>query len=68
MGELMAVVFQPGQQLTKNDLNIFIKDDSGQLFDPAYISYSLEDEDGNSILVQVSNLPSKESNGWFWVK
>lgn len=62
----MAVVFQPGQQLTKNDLNIFIKDDSGQLFDPAYINYSLEDEEGQSLLVQKTNIPAKESNGWFW--
>lgn len=62
----MAVVFQPGQQLTKNDLNIFIKDDSGQLFDPNYIAYSLEDEEGNSLLVQVINTPTKESAGWFW--
>ena len=63
----MAVVFQPLQQLTKNDLNIFIKDENGQLFDPEYIAYSLEDEDGHSLLTQQINTPSKESIGWYWV-
>lgn len=62
----MAVVFQPGQQLTKNDLNIFIKDGSGQLFDPNFVSYSLVDENGVSLLTGVNNSPAKESVGWFW--
>ena len=62
----MAVVFQPGQPLTKNDLNIFIKDNSGQLFDPYSISYSLEDENGVSLFTQHIHIPTKESIGWFW--
>ena len=48
----MAVVFNASQQLTRNDLNIFIRDQSNTLFDPNYITFSVEDLDGKSLFIQ----------------
>ena len=62
----MAVVFTPNQQLTRNDLNIFIKDSNNVMFDPNYISFSIEDSEGNSLLTQQNIAPVKESLGWYW--
>jgi hypothetical protein len=63
----MAVVFEPGQQLTKNDLNIFIKDTNNQMFDPTEIYVALEDMDGNLVYASTPVIaPEKASIGWFW--
>lgn len=62
----MAVVFSPGQQLTRNDLNIFIRDSNNNMFDPHYISYDIVDSDDSSIFVQQNQTPEKESMGWYW--
>lgn len=63
----MAVVFEPGQQLTKNDLNIFIKDSNNQMFDPEEIYFALEDEDGNLLFAASPVIaPEKASLGWYW--
>jgi len=63
----MAVVFEPGQQLTKNDLNIFIKDSNNQMFDPEEIYYALEDLEGNLLFAATPVMPpEKASIGWFW--
>ncbi|MDB4330372.1 hypothetical protein N9948_01480 [bacterium] len=62
----MAVVFSPNQQLTKNDLNIFVRDESNTMFDPYFIKYTVEDEEGNSIPNLEVLTPEKESVGWYW--
>ena len=62
----MAVVFNAGQQLTRNDLNIFIRDQSNTLFDPNYITFSVEDLDGKSLFIQKAITPVKETIGWYW--
>jgi len=63
----MAVVFEPGQQLTKNDLNIFIKDSNNQMFDPEEIYYALEDLEGNLLFPATPVMPAeKASIGWYW--
>jgi hypothetical protein len=62
----MAVVFNPNQQLTKNDLNIFIRDTNNIMFDPHFIKYTIEDLEGNTLgTLQVLD-PEKESTGWYW--
>jgi len=62
----MAVVFKPDQQLTRNDLNIFVKDSNNIMFDPYQISYKIVDADGNSLFVDENIVPAPESTGWFW--
>jgi len=62
----MSVVFSPGQQLTKNDLNIFVKDNSNQMFDPHYISFNIEDPNNNPVLTLIYTIPQRESTGWYW--
>ncbi len=63
----MAVVFEPGQQLTKNDLNIFIKDSNNQMFDPHEIYFSIEDSDENLVFASTPVIaPEKASIGWYW--
>jgi len=63
----MAVVFEPGQQLTKNDLNIFIKDSNNQMFDPAEIYVAIEDTDGNLVFTTTPVLtPERASLGYYW--
>ena len=62
----MAVVFTPAQQLTKYDLNIFIRDQENNLFDPYSISYYIEDESGNNFLGTLNNTPVKEAVGYYW--
>ncbi len=62
----MAVIFSPGQQLTRNDLNIFVRDCNNIMFDPYYINFNIEDPNGNSLYPQVYINPQKESTGWYW--
>ena len=63
----MAVVFTPGQKLTRNDLNIFIRDTNNVLFDPNYIAFTLEDTEGNLLLANQQLItPVKESTGYYW--
>ena len=63
----MAVVFEPNQQLTRNDLNIFIKDSNNQMFDPFEIFFALEDLDGNLIFASTPLItPERSSLGWYW--
>ena len=50
----MSVVFYPDQQLTKNDLNIFVRNSENVMFDPAHIVFSVYDSDDNSIFVEES--------------
>ena len=63
----MAVVFTPNQQLTRNDLNIFIRNEDNQMFDPYFIAAQVVDEEGESIYVDNNIAPEKESQGWFWL-
>jgi hypothetical protein len=57
----MAVVFNPNQQLTRNDLNIFIRDTDNIMFDPHFIKYTIEDLEGDTLgTFQVLD-PEKES-------
>jgi hypothetical protein len=63
----MAVVFTPNQQLTRNDLNIFIRDTSNKMFDPHFISAQVVDSEGNSIYIDNNIAPKKESVGWYWL-
>jgi len=63
----MAVVFEPGQRLTKNDLNIFIKDSNNKMFDPNEINFALEDSNGKLIFVATPVIaPKKASIGYYW--
>ena len=62
----MAVVFIPGQVLTKNDLNIFVKNSQSTMFDPYYIVYNIVDSDGQAWSSQKNIAPQKESTGWYW--
>lgn len=62
----MAVVFTPNQVLTKNDLNIFIRNEDNVMFDPHYIAFTIEDSDGNNVLVNNINTPSQQTIGWYW--
>ena len=62
----MAVVFNPNQQLTKNDLNIFIRDTNNTMFDPHFIKYTIEDLDGNTLGILQIQDPEKVSTGWYW--
>jgi len=63
----MAVVFEPGQQLTKNDLNIFVKDSNNQMFDPDEIYYALEDLEGNLLFAATPVMPPERASlGWYW--
>lgn len=64
----MAVVFTPGQALTKNDLNIFIRNSQNEVFDPHYITFSIVDSDGNSIFIDRIMSPHQEATGYFWAK
>lgn len=62
----MAVVFQPNQQLSRNDLNIFIRDTNNTMFDPFFIKYTIEDEEGNTLGIYQTQDPERESTGWYW--
>lgn len=62
----MAVVYTPSQQLTKNDLNIFVRDDSGDMLDPAEIYYTIVDVDKNNIYNNTQMIPDQECKGWYW--
>jgi hypothetical protein len=63
----MAIVYTPNQQLTKHDLNIFIRDENNQMFDPHYIAAQLVDSDGNSIYINDIITPERNSQGWYWL-
>jgi hypothetical protein len=62
----MAVVFTPNQQLTRNDLNIFIRDENNTMFDPFFIKYTIEDAEGDTLGTFNVLDPEKESTGWYW--
>jgi len=62
----MAVVYTPNQQLTKNDLNIFVRNDSGEMFDPAEIYYNVVDQDKTNLFNIEKMVPDKECKGWYW--
>lgn len=64
----MSVVFSPDQQLTKNDLNIFIRDSNNTMFDPYLLNYTVEDTSGNSLYPQKVFIPERESTGFYWAK
>lgn len=62
----MAVVFSPNQQLTRNDLNIFIRDGTGTMFDPHFIKFTIEFENGDTLGTLQTLDPEKVSTGYFW--
>jgi hypothetical protein len=65
-----VVVFERGQQLTKNDLNIFVRDNEGNLIDPFSITYTIYDRTGSKpVLVggSLNQIPSRDSVGYYWV-
>lgn len=62
----MAVVFTPNQQLTRNDLNIFVRDESNTMFDPFFIRYTVENMEGETIQQLHMMEPERESIGWYW--
>jgi len=63
----MAVVFEREQALTKNDLNIFVRDIiNNNLFNPYHISFSIVDAEGNSMYTDENMYPTRESIGYDW--
>ena len=63
------IVFERGQQLTKDDLNIYIRDDVGNLVDPYSITYSIYDKTGSKpVLVgnSLDQIPTRQSVGYYW--
>ena len=62
----MSVVFAPSQQLTKNDLNIFVRNDNGDMYDPFEIYYKILDSDNQNVYGIEKMIPDKECKGWYW--
>jgi len=63
------IVFQRNQQLTKDDLNSFIRNDNGDLVDPVSITYAIYDRTGKApVLVgnKLTQIPTRESVGYYW--
>jgi hypothetical protein len=65
----MAVAFKKGQVLTKDDLMIAVRNTSGDLVDPAIITYSLFDyTTGVEVLIGDPNrIPQSTNTGMFFV-
>ena len=63
------VVFQRAQTLTKDDLNIFVRDDNTNLVDPFSVTYAIYDRTGaQPVLVgnKLDQQPARESVGYYW--
>lgn len=63
------IVFERGQQLGKDDLNIFIHDDMGNYIDPYSITYSIWDKTGATpqlVGSQANLVPKRESVGYYY--
>ncbi len=65
----MSVAYQPGQTLTKEDLKIVIRDNSGNLVDPYYIRYSMFDyTTGVEVLIGAPDqIPATTGVGQYFV-
>lgn len=65
----MSVAYQPGQTLTKDDLKILIRDNTGNLVDPYYIRYSIFDyTTGVEVLIGVPDqVPATMGVGQYYV-
>lgn len=63
------IAFERGQQLTNNDLNIFVRDDLGNLVDPTSITYTIYDRTSAvPVLVggSMDQVPARQSVGYYW--
>ena len=65
----MSVAYQPGQTLTKDDLKILIRDNTGNLVDPYYIRYSIFDyTTGVEVLIGAPDqIPATMGVGQYYV-
>lgn len=65
----MSVAYQPGQTLTKDDLKIVIRDNTGTLVDPYYIRYSMFDyTTGVEVLIGAPDqIPATTGVGQYYV-
>lgn len=65
----MSVAYQPGQTLTKEDLKIVIRDNTGTLVDPYYIRYSMFDyTTGVEVLIGAPDqIPATTGVGQYFV-
>jgi hypothetical protein len=63
----MAVVFKQGDQLSKDDLKIFITDDRDRPFDPYSITYTTYNSDKKFKVGQSDKIPIKEDIGYYFV-
>jgi len=65
----MSVAYQPGQTLTRDDLKILIRDNTGNLVDPYYIRYSIFDyTTGVEVLIGVPDqIPATIGVGQYYV-
>lgn len=65
----MSVAYQPGQTLTKDDLKIVIRDNTGTLVDPYYIRYSMFDyTTGVEVLIGAPDqIPATTGVGQYFV-
>lgn len=65
----MSVAYQPGQTLTKEDLKIVIRDNTGNLVDPYYIRYSMFDyTTGVEVLIGAPDqIPATTGVGQYFV-
>lgn len=63
------IAFERGKQLTKDDLQIFVRDNSGNLVDPFSITYAIYDRTGSKpVLVgnALEQQPARDSVGFYW--
>lgn len=63
------IAIERGQQLTKNDLQVYVRDNSGNLVDPFSITYAIYDRTGSKpVLVgnRLDQQPARESVGFYW--
>jgi hypothetical protein len=63
------IAIERGQQLTKNDLQVYVRDNSGNLIDPFSITYAIYDRTGSKpVLVgnRLDQQPARESVGFYW--
>tara|TARA_B100000745_G_scaffold170759_1_gene111913 strand:- start:14927 stop:15253 length:327 start_codon:yes stop_codon:yes gene_type:complete len=68
----MSVVFRPGQELTENDLRVFLRDRQGTSLDSLTVRYSIYYKDGGdwvSLGTTFSEQTPEESDtaGKYWV-
>lgn len=63
------IAIERGQQLTKSDLQVYVRDDANNLVDPFSITYAIYDRTGSKpVLVgnRLDQQPARESVGFYW--